>query len=82
MIETMNDISGQVGYDIIRCNNDNVKPFNSLESASQKIVIFDDFFFQIKIKSRLSIILFNGDTRTAVLFTFHNHFIKLQKISD
>ena len=43
MIETMNDISGQVGYDIIHCNNDEIKPVNSLESDSQKIVIFDDF---------------------------------------
>ena len=41
IIETMNDISGQVGYDI-HCNNDDIKPVNSLESNSQKIVIFDD----------------------------------------
>ena len=43
MIETMNDISGQVGYNIMHCNNDDIKPVNSLESDSQKIVIFDDF---------------------------------------
>ena len=43
MIETMNDISGQVGYDIIHYNNDEIKPVNSLDSDSQKIVIFDDF---------------------------------------
>ena len=43
MIETMNNISGQVGYDIMHYNNDDVKPVNSLESDSQKIVIFDDF---------------------------------------
>ena len=30
MIETMNDISGQVGYDIMHCNNDDIKPVNSL----------------------------------------------------
>ena len=43
MIETMNDLNGQVGYDIIHCNNDDIKPVNSLESDSQKIVIIDDF---------------------------------------
>ena len=43
MIERMNDISGQVGYDVIHCDNDDIKPVNSLESNSQKIVIFDDF---------------------------------------
>ena len=42
MIETTKDISGEVGYDIIHCNNDDIKPVNSLESNSQKIVIFDD----------------------------------------
>ena len=78
MIETMNDISGQVGYDIIHCNNDEIKPVNSLESDSQKIVIFDDFICD-KNQSHLSIISFKGCTRTVVLFTFHNHFIKLQR---
>ena len=43
MIETMNDISRQVGYDIIHYNNDEIKPVDSLDSDSQKIVIFDDF---------------------------------------
>ena len=43
MIENMKDISGQVGYDIMHCNNDDIKPVNSLESDSQKIVIFDHF---------------------------------------
>ena len=42
MAKTLN-ISGQVGYDIIHCNNDDIKPVNSLESDSQKIVILDDF---------------------------------------
>ena len=43
MIETMNDISRQVGYDIMHYNNDEIKPVDSLDSDSQKIVIFDDF---------------------------------------
>ena len=51
MIETMNDISGQVGYDIIHCNNDDIKPVNSLESDTQKIVIFDDFICDKKPKT-------------------------------
>ena len=43
MIETMNDISRQVGYDIMHYNNDEIKPVDCLDSDSQKIVIFDDF---------------------------------------
>ena len=81
MIDTIKDISGQLGYDIMHCNNDDIKPVNCLESDSQKIVLFDDFICD-KNQSHLSIILFKGCTRTVVLFTFHNHFIKVQKISD
>ena len=65
MIEKMNDDSSQVGYDIMHCNNDDIKPS-----------------FVIKTKSCLSIISFKAVIRTAVFFTFRNHFIKLQKISD
>ena len=81
-IEKMNDISDQVVYEIIHCNNDDIKSVNSLDSDSQKIVIDSTISFVIKIKSHLLIISFKGDLRTVVLFTFHNHFIKLQKISD
>ena len=81
MIDTIKDISGQLGYDIMHCNNDDIKPVNCLESDSQKIVLFDDFICD-KNQSHLSIISFKGCTRTVVLFTFHNHFIKVQKISD
>ena len=80
MIDTIKDISGQLGYDIMHCNNDDIKPVNCLESDSQKIVLFDDFICD-KNQSHLSIISFKGCTRTVVLFTFHNHFIKVQKIS-
>ena len=80
-IETMRDISGQVGYDIMHCNNDDIKPVHSLESDAQKIVIYDDFICD-KNQNHLSIISFKGDTRTVVLFNSYNHFIKLQKISD
>ena len=43
MIKTMEDISRQVGYDIIHYNNDEIKPVDSMDSDTQKIVIFDDF---------------------------------------
>ena len=32
MIETMNDISDQVGYDIMHYNNDEIKPVSSLHN--------------------------------------------------
>ena len=36
-------INRQVGYDILHYNNDEIKPVDSLDSDSPKIVIFDDF---------------------------------------
>ena len=36
MIETMNDIRSQVGYDM-HYNNDEIKPIDSLENDSQKL---------------------------------------------
>ena len=41
----MNDISQQVGYDVLHSNNDEIKPVSSLESDLPKVVIFDDFFW-------------------------------------
>ena len=39
MIETIDDISGQVGYDIMHCNNGDIKPENSLESEVKNMVL-------------------------------------------
>ena len=77
----MNDISGQVGYDIIHCNNDDIKPVNSLESDSQKNVTLDDFICDKNQKPLIDYFI-QGRHKNCSVFTFHNHFIKLQKISD
>ena len=39
MIETIDDISGQVGYDIMHYNNGDIKPENSLESEVKNMVL-------------------------------------------
>ena len=79
MIETMKDISGQVGYDITHANNDDIKPVNSQENDSQKIVIFVDFIWDKNQKS-LTDYCIQGRHMNCGVITFHNHFIKLQKI--
>ena len=82
IIETLNDISGQVGYDIIHCNNDDIKPANSLASDSKNIVIFDDFicdknqeplidyFIQGRHKNCSVIYLSQSLYKTAVIMLF------------
>ena len=37
------DVSDQVGYDIIKTSNDTIIPVNDINNSGQKIVIFDDF---------------------------------------
>ena len=43
LINLFQDISDQVGYDIIKTSNDTITPFNDINNSGQKIVIFDDF---------------------------------------
>ena len=44
MIEKMNEISQQVGYDVLVCNNDDIKPVSNIQNTDlQRVIIFDDF---------------------------------------
>ena len=43
MINKMNEISRNVGYNVIEARNDDIIPVDSLDSESQKVVVFDDF---------------------------------------
>ena len=78
MIERMNDISGQVGYDVIHCDNDDIKPVNSLESNSQKIVIFDDFICDENQKPLIDYFI-QGRHKTFSVFYLSTSFYKTTK---
>ena len=45
LINLFQDVSNQVGYDIIKTSNDTIIPVNDINNSGQKIpvVIFDDF---------------------------------------
>ena len=78
MIETMNDISSQVGYNIIHCNNDDIKPVNSLESDAQKIVIFDGFICD-KNQKPLNDYFIQGRHKNCSVIYFSQSFYKTPK---
>ena len=78
MIETMNDISSQVGYDIMHCNNDDIKPVNSLESDAQKIVIFDDFICDKNQKPLIDYFIQGRHKNCSVIY-FSQSFYKTPK---
>ena len=44
MIEKMNEISKQVGYDVLICNNNDIIPVSDIQNTDlQRVIIFDDF---------------------------------------
>ena len=44
LINKMNEISGQTGYDLMKVNNDIIIPINDLGyEDNQKLIIFDDY---------------------------------------
>ena len=43
LLETIEPISEEAGYDIIEASNDEIIPLDQLDNDNQKIVIFDDF---------------------------------------
>ena len=51
LINLFQDVSNQVGYDIIKTSNDTIIPVNDINRSGQKIVIFDDFVTKKKSKT-------------------------------
>ena len=43
LLETIEPISEEAGYDFIEASNDEIIPLDQLDNDNQKIVIFDDF---------------------------------------
>ena len=77
----MNDIIGQVGYNIIHCNNDDIKPVISLENDSQKIVIFDDFICDKNQKPLTDYFIQERHKNCSVIYLSQSRY-KTLKISD
>ena len=74
MIETMNDISKQVGYGIIHYNNDEIKPVDSLDSDSQKIVLFDDFICDKNQKPLIDNFIQGRHKNSSVIYLSQSYF--------
>ena len=44
MMEKMNEISQQVGYDVLVCNNSDIIPVSDIQNTDlQRVIIFNDF---------------------------------------
>ena len=69
-MEKMNEISQQVGYDVLVCNNNDIIPVSDIQNTDlQRVAIFDDSMCVKKIKSNSLIISFKDDIRIAQLST-------------
>ena len=68
LINKMNEISGQTGYDIMTISNDAIIPINHLNyEDNQKLIIFDDYVCE-KIRDKLLITLFKAGTKIVLSF--------------
>ena len=80
LINKMNEMSGTVGYDIMNVSNDKIIPINDIDyEANQKLVIFDDYNCEKKIRDKLLIILFKVDIKIVPLHISVKVFIKHQE---
>ena len=58
VINKMNEISGQTGNDVMKVSNDAIIPINHLAyEDNKKIIIFDDYVCEKKIREKLLITL-------------------------
>lgn len=77
----MEKISQQVGYDVLVCNNNNIKPLSDLQNTDlQRVVIFDDFVCKKKTRSLWLITLYEGAIKTVHLFIYHRVIMQHQNL--
>ena len=74
MIETLNDISRQVGYDVIHYSNNQIKPLDSLDSNLQKVVIFDDFLTEKHDKPIIDYFIGGRHKNASILYLSQSYF--------
>ena len=68
LINLFQDVSDQVGYDIIKTSNDTIMPVNYINNSGQKIVIFDDFVTEKKQKPIIDYFIQGRHKNCAVIY--------------
>ena len=72
------EVSDQVGYDVMVCSNDEVVPLDDLPIHNQKLVIFDDFFC-LKNQDRFIEYFIRGRNKNCFVIYLSQSFYKTPK---
>ena len=79
MIEKMNEISQQVGYDVLVCNNNDIIPVSDIQNTDlQSVVIFDDYVCE-KNKKQLIDYFIQGRHKNCSVIYLSQSFYKTPK---
>ena len=73
--ERLEEVSDQVGYDVMECSNDEVVLLDDLPSNNQKLVIFDDYMCE-KNQDRLIEFFIRGRNRNCSVIYLSQSFYK------
>ena len=76
--ERLEEVSDQVGYDVMECSNDEVFPLDYLPIHNQKLVIFDDYMCE-KNQDRLIEYFIRGRNRNCSVIYLSQSFYKTPK---
>jgi len=69
MMEKMNEISQQVGYDVLVCNNSDIIPVSDIQNTDlQRVIIFDDFICEKNQKPLIDYFLQGRHKNCSVIY--------------
>ena len=74
----LKEVLDQVGYDVMVCSNDEVKPLDELPINNQKLVIFDDYMCE-KNQDRLIEYFIRGRNKNCSVIYLSQSFYKTPK---
>ena len=74
LINVMQPISDEVGYDVIEASNDKIIPVKDLDSKSQKLVIFDDFVCEKNQKELVNYFIQGRHKNCSVIYLSQSYY--------
>ena len=75
LLETIEPISEEVGYDIIEASNDEIIPLDQLDNDNQKIVIFDDFVCEKNQKPLVDYFIGGRQKNCSVIYLSQSYYL-------
>ena len=75
LLETIEPISEEVGYDIIDASNDEIIPLDQLDNDNQKIVIFDDFVCEKNQKRLVDYFIGGRHKNCSVIYLSQSYYL-------